>query len=532
MKIRKTIKIILVISFQILYLSLFSQHRWEVYLGHPNRTDYADDLMETYDKGYMIAGGYNGVDGMILKTDINGSLLYEQNYQQSNVISVISAIQDSNGNTYQCGLFVVTGTVSWPYLAKFDSCGNKVWCNVYYNPHEHMGGWAKDIVFRNEGELIVLTRLNEEGQNRQIFLFAYDTDGNNLWKKAYATHDDHPLIAAAGASHLLKDSNEFFISGFCYWPFPGGDTNHVFLRPFFIGIDSNYNEKWILPFAVEDSIFGDAFSSIRINDTLFMGVGYIIDNNNMNQSILMFYSPDGDEIGYSLIENESIGNNVYFNSIGHVVRVNDSLLLSPCYVGIDGNETHFGEFIYNTNGDLKNYSIRGIYSSSSSVIKTHSDNYVIAVEVDRSKANRDIFFYKIDKNLQSVPFDTNQYTYDSLCPYPITSETIDLSDCMIWTDTKEIPSPKEYYSKQKTIPIKTYPNPAKDRITFALENTDKHHKISLECYDIFGRQLHEQKIYTGQLEAEADVSEWGKGIYIVVVKSNGKVVGKTKFVVE
>ncbi|MCF8235596.1 MAG: T9SS type A sorting domain-containing protein, partial [Bacteroidales bacterium] len=106
------------------------------------------------------------------------------------------------------------------------------------------------------------------------------------------------------------------------------------------------------------------------------------------------------------------------------------------------------------------------------------------------------------------------------------------SDCVVWTDTEEIPTPEEYYSKLKTIPIKAYPNPANNKINFALENTDKHKNIKLECYDIFGRQLHEQKIYTGQLEAEADVSKWGKGIYVVVVKSNGKVVEKTKFVVE
>jgi Secretion system C-terminal sorting domain len=54
----------------------------------------------------------------------------------------------------------------------------------------------------------------------------------------------------------------------------------------------------------------------------------------------------------------------------------------------------------------------------------------------------------------------------------------------------------------------------------------------LECYDIYGQLVHQQQLYTSQLEAEANVSAWRSGMYVTVVRSNEKIVGKGKFVVK
>jgi hypothetical protein len=56
--------------------------------------------------------------------------------------------------------------------------------------------------------------------------------------------------------------------------------------------------------------------------------------------------------------------------------------------------------------------------------------------------------------------------------------------------------------------------------------------MQLRCYNSFGRQLHSQKIYTGQQETTLDVSGWSAGRYVAVMYSDGGACGKVKFVVQ
>jgi hypothetical protein len=79
--------------------------------------------------------------------------------------------------------------------------------------------------------------------------------------------------------------------------------------------------------------------------------------------------------------------------------------------------------------------------------------------------------------------------------------------------------------------IGIYPNPAKDHITFALEITEHHRNIELRCFNLLGMQQHQTKILRGQQQTSANVSAWPAGMYVVVVYSEGRPVGRGKFVV-
>ena len=67
----------------------------------------------------------------------------------------------------------------------------------------------------------------------------------------------------------------------------------------FIGIDSLYEEKFVLPFAQLDSVYGKAYKSIPLNDSVFMGVGIRRRENSEDYGLMMFYSKDGEELGYN-----------------------------------------------------------------------------------------------------------------------------------------------------------------------------------------------------------------------------------------
>ena len=522
-------KIFFLITFFILYLNGFNQNqKWEVYLGVSNRIDYVSDLIETYDNGYFLVGGFEYEKGWNTKTDINGNVLWDKVFEYTYPMYGSTASIDENGNHYYCGTLWVNETISWPSITKLDSCGNKQWCKIIVD-NLYMYGGSRDLLINEEGELVLLARFESTEKINQIFLIGFDVNGNILWTNPYASKKNYPGIGLASPRKLSKFNDIYIITGYCYWPFPD-NPNHKYLRPFFIGIDSLFNEKWILPFAVMDSVYGEAYSVIAVNDSIYMGIGErLLEGYNMN-SLLMFFNNYGQEFGYNQIPNEAINPNIDFNVIGDIERINDSLFLTTSFLGI-GMETYFGEFVLDTTGKIHNLAIRDIYIGMSTLIKTFDNKFVIEVEIAENKGDYDILLYKIDENLESVPFDTNQYTYDSLCPNQIQSSTIDLSDCLIWTDIGETPTPEEYYAKLKTIPIKVFPNPAKENITFGFENTKNHKNMQLECFDVFGHNVHKEKIYNRQLEAEINISLWNEGLFVAIIISEGKVLGKVKFVV-
>jgi hypothetical protein len=144
----------------------------------------------------------------------------------------------------------------------------------------------------------------------------------------------------------------------------------------------------------------------------------------------------------------------------------------------------------------------------------------------------DIVLSKLNLNLEYDTAYNGNFTYDSLCqPGPPQSGFIYLDDCDIITAT-EMPSPEEYYSSIAAIPITAYPNPAETEITLAFQNTEHHNNMLLECYNIYGQKVHSEKIYKGQQQTKLNMNSWNNGLYIAVIKSNGKVAGKSRFVVK
>ncbi len=101
----------------------------------------------------------------------------------------------------------------------------------------------------------------------------------------------------------------YIISGYVYSPHPNYPTVSS-IRPMFIGIDTLFNEQWVLQFGLEDNMKGKALTSIPINDSLFMGVGryrYIGSSGETMDAWAMFYNDEGEQTGYQIITNDKLG---------------------------------------------------------------------------------------------------------------------------------------------------------------------------------------------------------------------------------
>jgi hypothetical protein len=509
-----------------------------VYFGLPNRNVSIRNLVEYNDKGYYLqnlASTPSGTGSMSwnIKTDINKEVLWDHFLTHNSGIARGDAVVlDNEGNRYVGGI-IFFNFPDHPFVAKFNPCGDKEWCVML--PKEGYGqGVVKDIIINDNEELIVLLKYlapsSPEIKDR-LFIAALSKDGALLWRNVYASPDNYPLLHNPTGENLIYINGEYYIAGRCYYAYPS-NPSHVYHRAFFVGIDSIFSEKWILPFGSLDSIIGDAWNILPINDTLLMSVGSRwLPSPHWYNSLLMFFDKNGNEFGHIEIQSSSISPEIDYNAIRTISQVNDTLFLSPLLLGM-GGENMFGEIVFDLLGNIHNYAVRDSREWVPKMAVGYDSDNVIGVQVQHNTAFKQVFLYKVDENLQSVPLDTTTYVYDSLCPYPIQSGTIDLTGCMVLTSTDWIPTPQEYYARIRTIPITIYPNPAKDHITFALENTEHHRNIELRCFNLLGMQQYQTTILRGQQQTTANVSTWPPGMYVVVVYSEGRPVGRGKFVVQ
>jgi len=526
------------LSYFTLFFSLLVSVSWaqktESYFGLPGRNDVACDIIELYDGGYYIVGAYEGSNGDYIgwniKTDINFEFKYDKVIDHSlSTVAPFASASDDNGNIIITGF--TTFPAQWPYIVKIDSCGEKQWCKILSYEDEFTHGSARDIIINENNEVIVLIKLDSEDKIEMNHLVGLDQSGEILWTKPYASKNDYPWIDEPSGYSLQSFDNDYYISGYCYWPYPD-DTTHHFLRPMFIGIDHLFEEKWVMPFAPLDSVYGDAYKSIPLNDSVFMGVGIRRRENSEDFGLMMFYTKDGEELGYNEITNAQIGPDINSNHFRDIARINDSLFIAASVFGPDYTVNPGGVLVIDTAGNLYNQQSRP-NTTAADLIKTSDNYYVFATSIDEGKGDDDIYVFKLDEDLNDVPLDPTPHTYDSLCSGGIQSGTIAMTDCFVWTNIGEAPTPKEYYSSLQQIPIKAFPNPAtKGQITFEFENTKHHQNMELRCYDVYGKQIHKNKIYQSQGEHWLNVSSWNKGIYFAIIYSNGLAVGECKFMVQ
>jgi len=150
------------------------------------------------------------------------------------------------------------------------------------------------------------------------------------------------------------------------------------------------------------------------------------------------------------------------------------------------------------------------------------------------------YLYKLKSDLEFDSIYSTPFVYDSLCPYPIVSDTLPL-DCVI-VGLDEIMKDKEKSE------LKVYPNPASDimhivipgmiRIDQSTQNytagTFFHQwkSADIEIYDLSGTRVYQKEVHQTDPELSVDISYWPPGMYVVRLVYLGRTAGSGKVVVE
>jgi hypothetical protein len=535
---------IIIFIFLFFFTSLSFAQKWEHIYGYPDTYEAFSDVIEYYDKGYLTCSSYEQLDATwLIKTDINGEMLWEKILTWDVATLGMSDIdQGPNGEIVIASGVYSTELGFWPVITKLNACGEKVWCRTF-KEDDYNYGWFEDVLVLDNGDVVGLAYLDSDEETELIFLYYIDADGNLLWRQGYASRDAYPHIRSTAGDEIHKYGDNYLIHGHCYYPYPS-DTTHFFQRPLFIQLDSQFNEQWVLPFGVSDSLVGKALETTLFNDSTYFGTGMLRLESPVEHSLLMYFNKDGEELGYVEIPNDSIGPNISQNYMHDIERINDSLFIGIASVAIDDSEFFTGEFVIDSAGLIYKQDFRPPGTTGTrKLIKSFDNKYTVGTGLIESKADWDIYLYKMNEELEQDTLYPGTYIYDSLCSETIQSGTVDISNCLIITDVGEVPTSKEYYTNLNSIYIKAFPNPVSDgQISFELQNTEHltppsvppqgGKQPTLFIYNVFGEKVHEERVYQNQGESKVNTSSWEKGMYIAIVYSNGMPVGRCKFVVQ
>jgi len=524
------------------FLNNSISQNWEKIYGISDRFDEFKNLTETYDGGFMLLGAYNyfpDTRGWLIKTDINGNKLYEITIGISNEIMQCSYPNfieiTSDGGYIICGSYE-RWTLNDIGITKHNACGDLEWCNVFRT--DDSPDWGVEIQQLQDGGYIMLT-IGHGGlvNNPKIHLFRLSSTGDVLWKEPYALTANHPYLSYNEPYDLIVTPDEdFFISGLCYWCDDsletGGINNPCRLKAMGIFADSSRQEQWVSVYKATDTLnySFSGWSTQKGSGNFYIGA---IDRSGSDSPTLLVMDHLGNYIHDSIPQFPMADNrwvegfmvNPSFTSDGRIftnIMYVDSANYYPGWFGLHELDSLGGWHNSFMHPDAHH----------ESRITLTSDEKILAGAVVGSGFDQDIILMKFNTSLEYDSIYTAPRVYDYLCPDPIVSKTIDLSDCEVIVNVEDIPTRSEYEARISLIPIIPAPNPAKDYIRFLLENTEYHNKIRVVCYDIFGRQLAEIPVNSGVNETGLSITGWRPGLYMAVVYSGNKQMGKAKFVVE
>ena len=519
--------------FQPVFAQIYSDTTWErLYFkaGLDERTSSLNHI-EAYDNGYILPTYYNTGNSQdlykpkIVKIDINGYYLWDRVLDTINANSIYGIVEMDDGSIVCCGRIKYNDTYV-PWVSKLNACAEVEWCKIFeWSEYS----FANDIAIDNNGDIIVLTLLYGYSPGERINLIKLSPEGDLIWKKNYATIEDYPYIwNAEGNQLIISESNDYYITGQAWWPTNNDPDQGSGLRSFFVKVAPNGKEEWVMPFGIYDGIYGRAMHSIQFNDTLFLGMGY---DFQLDETILIWYSNEGEV--YSYTSKEPLIEEYEYSQIHYPILTESNTLWSfLIYHEFGSDQTRFGYIKIDTAFNVLDYVEDDRWEGRISLIHTFNNKFitVAAMQEEGPDYNYDVY---ISKRNEDYSFDT-VYTnwsghYDTLCDHEIVSGYLPYECETVIVGMEEIESQNLQKPIELNITIK--PNPAQALATAEFKNL-WYKELEMQIINLTGKEQAHQSAAAYPSSFRFNTQNYASGMYFMVLRHKGKIVGSAKFVKE
>jgi len=509
------------------YGSSFGQSRW-VHSYLDNEDVYLKNILESYDKGYLISGKYGAnysKYNWLIKTDVNGDVLWEKTIGNGlNAIALHDIDQDESGNIYLGGSTNAYDPDGDPLIMKLNSCGEKEWCRIIYKENHY--SFASCLTLTPNNDVVAaLYQINSEPWVDRICLAKLSAGGELIWKYCYTSADTSQQNEDIYDIILTPDLG-FLLTGFCYYEDPE-IPDHWVIHPYILKIDSLGNFQWeTVVFKETNTDGGWAVSTVVSPDQNYFyssGSHYHFDSVLTASPALMKMNMVGNIIAaYDLVEGHKYG------ALNYAQFTNDSTLAAEAGWANTEDENWSLAVIIDTLGNLLNSTVLVEDSYTSHLDFTYDGKLVYASNTYQN-GQFDCFLTKLNQDLGQDTIYTMPFTYDSLCPYQIVSDTIVQDDCGLIVGVPDDRTIGRY--EGMTVRMEVWPNPAREWISLTFPDIIAPGKVELVVFNVFGQEVIKETAMPFNRISSLNISALSPGIYFVRSKDQRNRLYTGKFVV-
>jgi hypothetical protein len=520
--------IIIIILLVTISVNVHCQSKWTK-LIYGDKSAYGRSFIESYDHGLLLLGthGHNAVHyNWLIKTDINGNLLWEKTIGNSNSLNTFGQLAiHYSGNIFLVGITTEYDADGDPIIMKIDSCGEKQWCRIFYSP-DNMD-YSNLVVSTDDGgcvAVLMYTGNDPSGNMDRLCCVKFSAEGELNWKECYNSQDT--LVVNKDADHIMMTKDKgFIISGICHYK-TLAPPHILYNKPYFLKIDSNGIFEW------ETVAFKEMGAAERghgwttaIDPTgqyYYSSISHYKYNPYSSSPAIIKMDLDG-----NIIEVFDLVNGYIYGGLAWAQFINDTILAGSASWGNHLDSARQYAVLFDTLGNIVDSTLLStdIYGPK---LQVAYDDKLLYMYNTFQNDQFDVYLTKLNYNLESDTFYSYPFKYDSLCPYPIESDTISQEGCDIIVGIDE--EEEEPRADVGAGVMELFPNPASNEINCRLSTVNC--QCVFDIYDIWGRKMDEIIIPKGQELTMLDVSSYPVGIYIAVLKSEKKILEWKKFIVQ
>lgn len=483
---------------------------WQRTYGNPFVAELSVSSYSSYDGGFLLGCYLNEGKIWLLKTDKNGNILFDRNLLTSGAEFYISSInQRINGGVLITGAEEIIND-DFPFVINLDACHETIWCKRIES--NLIWGYGNRIKENSSGTFILYTRyasinFNEESNQ----LWGIDSLGHILWMNQIVPNYEVPFNSSLINDFCLAADGGFLLSGYCYYPDPL-NTGWDWLQPLLVKTDSLGNAEWIQPNSLDTNRIGAYYSCIQHHNAYYaVGDWYGVSDTTVAPWFNR-YSLDGSLEIETILHGDTL-NNMPVDI--DVLNANKLAMVGKCTHGYY-DYIYMGVFTADTLGNLVNSMQNENGAPLEECLVVTGDKKLLCTgytPIDYYSLNEcDAFAIKLNANLEYDSIYTQKFTYDSLCPHPIVSDTI-ICNCEPFVSVEK--------AESVTQTLNIYPNPASDYFVIKCEQ-EKLAGGALRIYDVYGRLSYREELPPGKSQSVINCEYWKPGIYIAKFQSGTK----------